>query len=229
MRYSKANNRDHRGVVTFHSPSDKGERSFETYVAPDRQRNERSRIIIVPYPEETLLSLMASFTKRPALNMVTKMHRYTHATAEEMQNIFDDARIINKDVDAACRKEFEACDICASSGEPQKKKKISISHVNEALNQKVQADFTVAMIKGETFHILNMVYMGTGYGERAISNTHEAEALKRLLEIHWILHHGAPAKFNADPEFCRPILQKVPDKAKSDLRIDPLDHLTRMA
>lgn len=55
--------------------------------------------------------------------------------------------------------------------------------------------------------MINIVDLGTGYGERMIASTRTAERMKELLETGWVYRHGAPKTFSADPEFCRPVMQ----------------------
>lgn len=126
----------------------------------------------------------AGSIKRPTLSMVKKVHRYIHATVLEMQSIFGDGHIVNNEFPKACQNDFDACDIWASSSKAKTKKKISICLVDEAFDQELQTDSTRAMINNEKFHDLNMVDVRSGYGKRAISDTHEAKLLKRLSKIH---------------------------------------------
>lgn len=93
-----------------------------------------------------------------------------------------------------------------NTGRPASRIKLSLTHVNEAFNEEIQADFVTCHIRGETFEILNVVDMGTKYGERKMEPTRTADRMNELLETEWIFHHGATRMFSADSEFCKPII-----------------------
>lgn len=92
----------------------------------------------------------------------------------------------------------EACDICASLGSARQKKNISISQVNEALNEHIQAVFTVIQLQIEKSKVLSIVDAGTAYGARSIVSARHEKTMKCLLETEWILHHGTLKKFRTD-------------------------------
>lgn len=140
---------------------------------------------------------------------VRKMHRLTHATSDEMKMIFVDASRSSPKIRQACEKVFQACYICASSGRPRQSKKISISHVNEAFNEEFKADFMVVYIKEKKYFVLNMMDTGTRYGERMIAESRNTTHLMEMMENEWLYHHGAPKRFGADPEFCKPFFSEV--------------------
>lgn len=60
--------------------------------------------------------------------------------------------------------------------------KVSFSHVNEAFNEELQADFTVENIRGRKYEVMNVVDLGTAYGERVITPAKNAETMKKLYE-----------------------------------------------
>lgn len=156
---------------------------FETCITTDKHGKERLSLITFRYRNPAVRVLMAGSIKGRILTMVKKIHRYTHATEVERESIFSDARILHKDISAACTKVYKACEICLSTEEPKQRKKISLNQVNEAFNQELEADIIV-VIQNVKQHVLNMVDMGTGYGKRVKSETHEAKAQKQLIEVH---------------------------------------------
>lgn len=151
---------------------------------------------------------MVSTTKRADLNMVKRLHRFTHATSDEMQRILSDGGRLTEVIENACDKVFQACDICTSTGAPKSRRKISLSHVNTAFNDEIQADFVTVNIRGERYEVLNIVDTGTRYGERVIASTHSGDVMMKLIETEWIYHHGAPEAFSADPEFCKRFFER---------------------
>ena len=66
-----------------------------------------------------------------------------------------------------------------------------------------------------------MIDLGTRYGERAIAKTRWSESMTDMLESEWVYHHGAPVKFSADPEFCRPLMQRFLTAHNIELRPRP--------
>lgn len=57
---------------------------------------------LVPQRKAVACSLMENMKKRREINLVKKIHRSTHAPAEEMKALFNDARIATAKLDAAC-------------------------------------------------------------------------------------------------------------------------------
>ena len=207
-RYADTLNRTSPSSIIFQRPEDTTQRIFHTYIAADQEGNDRIRFDIAPHAQSTSKSLMGSTTSRQEINMVKRVHRFSHASSKEMQELFKDAKLDTSTVARACEKVHDACDICASTGRPKDKKKVSLTHVNEAFNAEIQADYVVVYIRDEKFEVLNVIDLGTRYGERAIARTRSAESMTHMLETEWIYHHGAPAQFSADPEFCRPFMEK---------------------
>lgn len=91
-----------------------------------------------------------------------------------------------------------SCDICLSSGYPSIRRRISLTHVNESFNDEIQADFTVTYYKGRRMVILNLVDMGTGFGERGIAHENSAVTMVTVFQSLWIYVHGAPRHFRSD-------------------------------
>lgn len=79
-----------------------------------------------------------------------------------------DARLLTSQVGADCDKVYLFCNICTSKGRPTHKKKIYLSHVNEAFNREIQEGFNMKYIKVDKYEVLNVVYSGNEYGDRTI-------------------------------------------------------------
>lgn len=213
-QYCDTFNRASQTFVKFKRPCDNEERLFFTYISKDEGDNPRIRLEITTHYGSTMMSMTASIGNRKGLNMVKKIHRFTHATADEMIDILKDAGRLTPDVKLNCERVYASCGICAKTGRPFIRRKVSLTHVNEAFNEELQADYVVVYIGGdkydggEKFEVLNIIDVGTGYGERSIAPSRNAESMKKSLEEVWFCRHGAPKRFSADPEFCKPTLQR---------------------
>lgn len=80
--------------------------------------------------------------------MVKRIHRLTHANANEMKYLLNDSKLFTPELGKSCNIVFQVCNICTSSGEPVHCRKVSLTHVHESFNESIQADFLVAYIKG---------------------------------------------------------------------------------
>ena len=207
-RYADTLNGTHPTSIVFKRPGDTTQRVFKTYIAQDEDGNKRIRFEIILHLKSTKSSMMGSPMARRELNMVKRVHRFSHSTATEMKELFKDASLLSGGIGKACDKVHRACDICASTGRLKDKEKVSLTHVNEAFNVEIQADYVIVYIREEKFEVMNMIDLGTRYGERAIAKTPSSESMTEMLESEWIYHHGAPEKFSADSEFCRPFMQR---------------------
>ena len=207
-RYADTVNSDSPSWIRFKRPCDTRERKFFTYIDNDETGNRRLRIEIVPHKEFCHSSLLGGMKIRFDKNAIKRIHRFTHAPAKEIKSILNDAGVLNEELSDYCEEVHNSCDICASSGRPAHRKKVSITHVNEEFNVSVSADFLVAYIGEHKFEIINIVDMGTNYGERTIVSRRTADEMKHKLETDWLYHHGAPQEFSADPEFTTPTLKR---------------------
>lgn len=129
----------------------------------------------------TIKSLLDRTGRSIDKNSLKKIHGFTHATDSEMKSILEHAGLLSQEMSRACDVIHSACDICASTGRPATRKKVSLSHVNEAFNESVQADFLVVYIEGEKYEILNVVDCGTNYGERTILSMKDGKELSSRL------------------------------------------------
>lgn len=206
-RYSNTNNMESENKTIFKRPTDTARRVFNTYIADDQKGNPHLWLDLAPSRYSTMGSLMQGIVRNKDLNIVKKVHRFTHASAQEMKSIFTDSVMLTPNISKACDKVHDSCDICASSGRPKIKKRVSLSHINEQFTQEVQADFTVAYAGSEKLNILNIVDLGTNYGERIIAPDRKAATMMTLFEKNWIYHYGEPKSFSADPEFTQGFFQ----------------------
>lgn len=83
-RYADTCNRTVPGTITFKRPQDKHVFKLCTYILKDNMGNLRLRLSIVPYRMPYMQSLMGSNEKRPELIMAKRVHRFGHASVNDM-------------------------------------------------------------------------------------------------------------------------------------------------
>lgn len=207
-QYADTYNRDEPRMVKFKRPHDVHVYTMYTYIAKDLTGNMRLRLEIVPHEMSSISTLMTTTDKRRELNMAKRIHRFGHASAGDMIAMMKNTGYNRKKIKDACDKVYAACAICTASGRPSDRKKISTTHVNAAFNDELQADFMYVNIREKKHEILNMIDVGTRYGERTITESRTAEEVQKKFESCWFYRHGAPNNFSADHELCRPVLQR---------------------
>lgn len=117
---------------------------------------------------------MASESKRRELTIAKRVEIFGHVASAEMEEIMAGTGMDPKRIADACRQVYDACDLCAMTGRPIPNRKISTRHVNEAFDMEVQADFTYVRIHRERCELLNIVDIGTRYGERSLTASRAA-------------------------------------------------------
>lgn len=131
---------------------------------------------------------MAGAVRKNDLNLAKKLHRFPHATGDEMKMILEEAGKKGK-IGRSMSNEFyqvhAACDTFVSSGKTRYRREGSLSHVNKTFNDKVQADLVTVLILEERYDVLNIVNTGTRYGERVIDVYHRAEITMNIFEKEW--------------------------------------------
>lgn len=204
-------NRSKTRRICFQRPCDTVERVFHTYIAKDESRCSRLWMEIVPHEGSTTASLMSNIKRRQPLNIEKEMHRFTHGTSKEMISLLKDAGLEGPEYKRACQKVFDSCGICASSVRPADKAKVSLAHVNKSFNSEIQADFVTVYIRDEKFEVINIIDVGTRYGERSIAPCRDGRTMMEIVETRWLYQHGDPKRFSADPEFCKEFFKRFLD------------------
>ena len=202
-KYTNTFNLHVQRYLDMKRPTDKENRIFFTYIA---EGGERLRLDIAPHPLSTASTLLGNIhttTKRTPLAFCKRVHRYTHATADEMRDLCKDGGILNDELDNAIERVVSACDICTKNGRPKPTTKVSLSHVNEDFNEELQINFAYATVKESRLIFMVMTDVGTGYSETAIASDRKQETISTLIETKWICHHGAPKRISADDEYNR--------------------------
>lgn len=204
QQYSQRSYVKPNSSITFMRPNDRHPRTLPVYIRGDDPLRLRAHVDIVGLMP-TSLSFLVTNPSGPqrASTLAKRLHRYTHAPYKEMVEILSRGGHKNAKVKHLCREIIESCPVCARSGPPTPTKKISFTHVCEAFNQEIQADFMFADIRGTKYCILHVVDTGTSYSEATIVSRRSGEIMAHTLETVWLLNHGAPKKFSADSEFTK--------------------------
>ena len=194
--------------IEMRRPYDDAYRYLFTYlIAKDR----RLRLDIAPHPlssKSTLLGNIHSSAKREPLAFCKRVHRYTHASAEEMKLLCKEANMLDEPLETAIDRVYEACEVCVKNGRPAPSRKVSLTHVNQAFNVELQIDFVFPTVRGKKHNVINMTDTGTNYSELVLCESRNAKAIVSAIENTWIYHHGAPEAISADDEFNRAPLQQ---------------------
>lgn len=205
--YCNTYNLGDQKYISLKRPTDTQQRTLFTYLVPD---DSRLRLDIAPHPlsfVSTLLGNVSTTAARTPLVFIKRIHRYTHATKEEMKTLCQDANILNDQLNDTIEKVFDACEVCTKNGRPKSSKKVSMTHVNAAFNQEIQIDFFFFELSGTKFCILNITGTGTGYTVLAIAPDRSMATIIRIIETEWICKHGAPTAASADDEYNRAVLR----------------------
>lgn len=218
-QYADTCNRSAPRTMIIKRPQDTRQYTLHTYTADDENGNNRLRLQVVPHRSSPMHTLISNTGKNRELSMAKRIHRFGHATTDEMIRLMKPMRFNDVRVKRACETVHNSCAICATSGRPANRKKISTTHVHSAFNNEIQADFLYVSIHGSRHEILNIIDTGTKYGERVITASRSADEMSRQFETQWFYRHGAPKYFSADQEFCRPVLRKF--LTKHSITIQP--------
>lgn len=195
--------------MEFQRPTDTRTLSLFTYVDYDnaQHRTQRLRAEIIPHARSTVTTLMAninSLGSRRPLAFSKKLHRFTHAPADEIKGLCRTAGILDDDLSRAIDIVDKECEVCAKNGRPASIRKISLTYVNAAFNLEVQVDFTHCTIRGDKHTLINMTDRGTGWSVMKIVDRQNIETMKRSIECDWFCMHGAPDTLSADDAYDKP-------------------------
>lgn len=139
-----------------------------TYIEQDGDGNPKLKLDLEPYKSSKLAIFPANITSRPQINLAKKIHCYSHETSTEMKGLLADAGMMTMEMCEACDKVSRSCAVCAETDIPATYKKISLTNVNRAFNQSIQAYFVIIYLKGEKYEVLNIINAETRYGEQVM-------------------------------------------------------------
>lgn len=60
--------------------------------------------------------------------------------------------------------------------------KLSMSHVNALFNDEIQADSLYTIFQGKTYEMMNLLDLGTKFGERIMTQSRTDEEMKQYFE-----------------------------------------------
>lgn len=204
QRYSKRSFLSRNQTITIQRPENKFPKCLPIYLHSEDPLRLRAHVVIIglkPYSCTLLVSNRAPSLRTSTL--AKRLHRYTHAGTKDMVEMLRHTDCPRSELIVLCKRIVQACPVCVRTGIPLPSKKVSITHVCEAFNQEIQADFTFVNIRGTKYCVLHIVDAGTGFSEACIVQTRSGETMAQSIETLWILSHGAPASFSADSEFTR--------------------------
>ena len=117
-QYCNTYNLEEQPYLRIRRPTDDGDRYLLTYLVPE---DNRSRLDIAPHPlsvKSTLLGNIHTTAARTPLDFCKRVHRYTHATAEEMKALCSDAGMLNTEIEEVIERVYTACEVCTKNGLP---------------------------------------------------------------------------------------------------------------
>lgn len=104
-RYANINSMDECKQIEFKRPHDNSKLKFLTYVETDANGDERLRLDVATNRKSSVTSLMANIKKRPELNLVKKIHRFTHGNKDELTKLLTEAGMKTERMEKAIKKE----------------------------------------------------------------------------------------------------------------------------
>ena len=199
--YCNTFNLTNQRYIEMKRPKDDAHRYLYTYIDSS---DGRLRLDIAPHPlatKKTLLGNIHTTVKRQPLTLCKRVHRYTHATPDEMRHLFQDANMLDNELEDAIEQVCNACEVCAKNGRPLPSKKVSLTHVNQAFNAELQIDFMFPKIRGQKRTVMNLTDTGTNYTELILCESRSATTMTNAIEKVWIYCNGAPDAVSADDEY----------------------------
>jgi len=192
---------------------DGGFNSFHTYYDAAEGRRRLSATVPVSTSERAVVSYLTISSGRIQgmlpHSIAKKLHRYTHATVQEMTKICQAAGILNEKIRRALEDTFEACEVCCTTGRPKDSKKVSITHLDSPFNASVQVDFFFPYVQDKTITVLHARDRGTGYSEVEVLPSRDLSAAAVAFDRMWLSRHGAPKSVSGDPEFNRSAFKEM--------------------
>lgn len=108
-QYSDTFNKKKPSTITIRRPTDTCTYKMNTYIDKYNSGNPRLRMEVVPHKNFTFTSLMEISHARQEVNLAKKVHRFGHATAEEMSEIIKGTGFDTERLNIACRKVYDSC------------------------------------------------------------------------------------------------------------------------
>lgn len=131
------------------------------------------------------------------------MNRYCHVSSNQLVKSFQRAGYKIPYIKKVCNQIVDSCMVCARSGLPSKCKKVSLSHVCQAFNIEIQADFMFVDIRKTKYCVLHTVDTGTQYSKCSVFSKGFCKMMAIKIKRSCLLRQGAHQKFSADSEFTK--------------------------
>lgn len=187
-------------TLTLSRLQDDMPRVLQVYMDGLNLYKARLRVDLTRLPRLSRALFATPLLLRPR-SIAKRIHRYTHAPAEEASPILCLAGYTSCTLHRAVNEVSKHCPLCAASGHPLPFKKASLSHVDQPFNEHLPANFVWVEIHKTKNVVLHAVDSGTGFSETAMVSARNAKEMAAGLETIWINRLGAPLSFASDYEF----------------------------
>lgn len=204
QQFASSNFLDNISTFKIRRPQDNIVKILPVYISGRNKFNKRAYLDIIGLVRKanTLMATNRGSYIRP-LTLAKRIHRYSHAPPRDMIEMLTRTGCPREQAEVISRKIAESCLICSQTGLPLPTRKVSLTHVSEAFNSEIQADYMFVYIRKDKFCVLHVVDAGTGYSEAKIVEKRSIEIMVTTLETIWVHRHGAPQSFSADSEFTK--------------------------
>lgn len=142
------------------------------------------------------------------ISLAKRLHRYLHAPLGEMPEILLRSAKNESDLQKASKTIVDTYLVCARFRLPLISKKLSVSHVCQSFDRKIQADFIFVEIRNLKYFVLHFINTGTKYHECRIVRKRSNKKMTSVTKTIWILRHGAPHRVSAGSEFSKNVMKK---------------------
>lgn len=202
-KHSNSNYIGHPNTITILKPAIETElRQFFTNIGHDQTGSESTRIGIVLHEKSPVTTLMANIVSRYEINLAKQISRCSHENDSEMIKQLQD---VGKPTPPLALV-LPAWDACNGSGRRGIKKKISLSHINQAFNEEVHVDFATVR-NNVKYELRNVVGTGKKYDQRLVGSERSTKTLKMIMERHWFYEFGSPQCFSGHLEFMSSVME----------------------
>lgn len=144
-----------------------------------------------------------------AMTLAKRIHNGTHASASQIVQICKDAGWTGSELEKAIRDTCARCDVCTRSGPQAPSRKISLTHVNQNINDEIQTDFLFIKLFDTVYSVIHFADTGTAYSEGSVVTDRKADTIIKQFDTLWGYRHGTPNFISGDDEFNRPTIVKA--------------------
>lgn len=116
------------------------------------------------------------------MNLEKKVHHFTNGHKQELVRLFSEGGMITGKMKKAIENVTSSFVPSAKSGRPESMEKLSLKHVNEDLDDNVQAQFFTVKYHEGNYNIRNIGDTRTVFEERSIVESSNEQAIMSKLE-----------------------------------------------